>query len=79
MRPTNQGKSLHQASAPFDGARFLTAAQVMPLLGYSDRSAFWCAVKAAGIPFIRINARRCLFEESAVRAWLDARTVGRAA
>jgi predicted DNA-binding transcriptional regulator AlpA len=62
-----------------DGARFLKASEVMPLLGYSDLSAFWVAVKNSGIPYIRINKRRCLFEESAVRAWLDARTIGRAA
>ena|GEM_PF-1039995 len=69
--------ALPSAAAPLGGARFLTAKQVMPLLSYSDCSGFWQAVKGAGIPFIRINARRCLFEESAVRAWLDSRTVGK--
>lgn len=48
----------------------------MNLLGYSDRSSFWLAIKAAGIPFVRINSRRCLFEEAAVRAWIDRRTIG---
>ncbi len=47
----------------------------MRLLGYADRAAFWVAVKAAGIPFIRINPRRCLFDEATVQAWLRSRTV----
>ena len=71
--------SLHSEttiSTPLAGARFLRPAEVFALLGYTDRSAAWQAVKRAGIPFVRINARRCLFEESAVRAWLDAQTVG---
>jgi predicted DNA-binding transcriptional regulator AlpA len=63
--------------APLNGARFLKSEQVMQTLGYTDRSAFWQAIKAAGIPFVRINSRRCIFEESAVRAWLDSRTVGK--
>lgn len=62
--------------APLTEARFLNASEVMPVLGYTNRSAFWQAVKAAKIPFIRINARRCVFEESSVRSWMDARTVG---
>ncbi len=63
-------------TAPLAGARFLSSREVMPLLGYRDLSGFWDAVKAAGIPFIRINSRRCVFEESSLRAWLDRRTVG---
>ena len=66
------------AAAPtLGGARFLTAKEVKPLLGYTDTAAFWHAVRRAGIPFIRINRRRIIFEESALRAWLDSRTVGR--
>ena len=61
---------------PLSEATFLKSDEVMELFGYADRSAFWQAVKAAGIPFIRINSRRCLFEEVAVRDWLDSRTVG---
>jgi predicted DNA-binding transcriptional regulator AlpA len=61
---------------PFGGARFLTATDVMRLLSYTDRSAFWQAVRRNGLPYVRLNARRCVFEESAVREWLDAHTVG---
>lgn len=64
------------SSAPLSEARFLKSDEVMRILGYADRSAFWQAVKACGLPFVRINSRRCMFEESAVRSWLDARTVG---
>lgn len=71
-----KNKVSQSAPAPLDGARFMSPASVMKMLNYSDRSAFWAACHAASIPFIRINQRRCVFEESAVRAWLDSRTVG---
>lgn len=64
--------------APLDGARFLKAREVMALLGYTDRASFWLAVKASGLPFIRLSPRRTVFEESAVREFLDRRTVGKA-
>ncbi len=54
----------------------MTPAQLFSLLAYSDPSTAWKAVRKAGVPFIRINPRRILFEESQVRAWLDRRTVG---
>ena len=66
-------------AAPFGGARFLTAKQVMPLFGYSDVGSFWSACRAAGVPFIKFNQRKILFEEKAVQAWLDSRRVGGAA
>lgn len=62
--------------ATIGGEKYLDAATVMTVLKYTDRSAFWKAVRDAGIPFIRINQRRCLFEESSLRAWLDSRRVG---
>lgn len=62
--------------APLGGAQFLTPKAVFALLGYSDPSTAWKAVKKAGVPYVRINARRIIFEESQVRAWLDRRTVG---
>ena len=57
--------------------RFLKPDVVFKALGYSDRAAGWAAVKAAGIPFVRINQRRALFDEAAVQAWIDSRTVGK--
>jgi predicted DNA-binding transcriptional regulator AlpA len=59
-----------------NGARFLKSDDVMRMLGYSDRSAFWCFAKASGLPHIKLNLRRCLFEESAVREWLNEKTIG---
>ena len=64
------------AVAVFGGSRFISARQLMPSLGYSDRGAFFAAVRAAGVPFIVFNKRKILFDESAVAAWLAARRVG---
>ena len=61
---------------PLTERRFLKTEAVMRLFGYSDRAAFLVAVHSAGIPYVRINARRFLFEESAINAWLESRTVG---
>ena len=47
------------------------------MLGYSDAASFWSAVRKGGILHVRINARRIMFDEQAVNAWLDARTVGK--
>jgi predicted DNA-binding transcriptional regulator AlpA len=63
------------ASEPL-GLSFLKSREVMHLLGYSDRASFWTAVHAASIPYVRISARRILFERGSLNAWLDARTVG---
>ena len=56
--------------------RFLNTGAVMRMLGYSNAQAFWVAVRSAGIPFIRINARKSIFDESAIMQWLESRTVG---
>lgn len=61
---------------PLSERKFLKSSAVQKLLGYEDKASFWVAVKAAGIPFIRINPRRILFDEAAVSAWLQRRTVG---
>ncbi len=55
---------------------FLSAADVMKILGYESRATFWQAVRANAIPHVRLGVRRCVFEESALRAWLASRTVG---
>ena len=62
---------------PLSEAKFLQTAEVMKLLRFSDRASFWHTARTAGIPFIRVNARRALWEESAVRDWLNRRSVGR--
>jgi transposase len=48
----------------------------MHRLGYSNRGAFWAFVHAAGVPYIKLNARTARFDEQALEAWLKRRTVG---
>jgi len=55
---------------------FLSSDCVRQMLGYSNRSSFWQAVRQCGLPYTRINSRRCIFPAAAVRAWLESRTVG---
>jgi predicted DNA-binding transcriptional regulator AlpA len=61
------------------GLRLLQSSEVKKLFGYTNTSSFWAAVRKAGIPHIRINPRRIVFEEAAVRAWIESKTVGRRA
>jgi predicted DNA-binding transcriptional regulator AlpA len=56
--------------------RFLKPTEVMQALGYSDRTSFWQFVARNGVPHIRLNQRRILFERDALEAWLASRTVG---
>jgi len=67
--PTNQ-------RAPRSEAPFLKSDQVMAMLGYSDRSSFWQAVRRSGIPYVRVNARRCIFDHAQLMAWIQRRSVG---
>lgn len=48
----------------------------MRLTGHRDRSAFWQWARRAGLPFIKLSAKRYVVEEPTLRAWLDSRTVG---
>ncbi len=61
---------------PLAGAKFLGKEIVKPITGHKDDSAFWQFVHRNGVPFVRLGARRIVFEESALRAWLDSRSVG---
>jgi predicted DNA-binding transcriptional regulator AlpA len=65
--------------APLSGTRLLTTSEIMGLTGHNDRSAFHQWARRAGLPFIKLSARKIVYEESAVRAWLNRRTVGGAA
>lgn len=42
----------------------------MGLLGYRNRSSFWEFVKRDGVPHIRFNLRRIMFEEQALMDWI---------
>ena len=59
-----------------DLGRFAKPGEVMLLLGYKDRSAFWGFVHRHGVPNIRLNQRRIIFPRSALEAWLQARAIG---
>lgn len=54
----------------------LKSCQVMERLGYEDGPAFWRFVKASGLPHIRLNCRRIMFDQQQVEDWLAHRTVG---
>jgi len=58
------------------GQVLLTPKELFKRLGYKNRVAGWKAVKRAGIPRIKINARTYRFDETAVHAWLAKRTIG---
>ena len=59
----------------FSGKRFVKSGAVMELLGYQDRASFWDFVRRSGVPHVRLNARRVLFEEQALLDWLRRRSV----
>ena len=54
--------------------KLLKSDVVMELFGYQNRSAFWDFVKRDGVPHIRFNARRIMFEEQALNDWLSRRS-----
>ena len=58
----------------FGGHRYLRSAAVMALLVYRNRASFWEFVRRSGVPHVRLNARRIMFEEQALRAWLARRS-----
>lgn len=57
-------------------SRYAKPQEVMQSLGYTDRGAFWNFVRRSGVPHVRLNQRRILFERTALDAWLSVRSVG---
>lgn len=57
------------------------SAWAMERLGYrpEQRSAFWQFATAHSLPMIRMGSRRVRFDETAVEAWLERHSTGRAA
>lgn len=53
---------------------YLTSEEVMGILRYEDRAAFWEAVHRDGIPCMMQNKRRGLFPVAEFHAWLDRKT-----
>ena len=59
------------------GRSYLTSSAVMALLGYKDRGAFWDFVHRGGVPHVRLNARKIMFDEQALADWLAHRSSNR--
>lgn len=68
MRTTN-----HQ---PLLDEPLLSSTEVMKMLGYTDRAAFWRMCRASGLPFVRCSPRRFMFERAALEEWMKRKTVG---
>ena len=64
-------------TAPLAGAPLLKAAQVMPLTGHTDPSAFWQFVHRNAVPFVRLGKRSYRFEPQAIDAFIRSRRVGK--
>jgi predicted DNA-binding transcriptional regulator AlpA len=65
--------SAHSQTPP---TALLTSGQLMARLGYSSACAFWNFVHGSGLPFIRLSARKIVFEPAAVENWLRRHSVG---
>lgn len=74
--PHVEASGLEDAEEILPGYRFLSSAQVMRLLGYSDRASFWQFCRTEGCPHTRISRRRILFNADELRAWLASRSTG---
>lgn len=72
--------TLHVKPTPYDSLRlicgrsYVQSGAVMAAFGYTSRSAFWEFVRRSGIPHIRFNARKIMFDEVALKDWLDRRS-----
>lgn len=53
---------------------YLKSSAVMAMFGYKNRAAFWDFVRRDGVPHIRFNPRRIMFEEQALSDWLSRRS-----
>lgn len=56
--------------------RLLKSSEAMRWLNYDNPMAFLRFVRSAGVPHIRLNARRIMFDEAQLNDWLARRTVG---
>ena len=65
------------AALPIKELRLRTTKEMMDYFGYSDADSFLDFVKRSGLPRIRLNSRRIMFDPIAVQAWVDRRTIGR--
>jgi predicted DNA-binding transcriptional regulator AlpA len=64
-------------SPRIEEVRLRTTKEMMVYFGYADSDAFLEFAKRSGLPRIRLNSRRVMFDPVAVQAWVDRRTIGR--
>jgi predicted DNA-binding transcriptional regulator AlpA len=57
-------------------SRLLTTKETMAYFSYKDPDAFLEFARRSGLPRIRMNSRRIMFDPAAVQAWIDRRTIG---
>ena len=65
------------AGAQSASQALVKSSAVMKRFGYASRAAFWEFVRRDGVPHIRFNARRIMFEERALEDWLSRRSTWR--
>jgi hypothetical protein len=51
--------------------------QAAPLFGYDNTMSFLRTVKKEGIPHVRVNSKRIMFDPDALQDWIRSRTVGK--
>ena len=49
----------------------------MEHFGYRSRGKFWAFVYAEGVPHIRVNPRKIMFNQDALEQWIKRRQIGR--
>jgi predicted DNA-binding transcriptional regulator AlpA len=63
----------HTRQGTLNGRRYLKSSAVMEMLGYKNRASFWDFVRRSGVPHVRLNQRRIMFDEIALADWLARR------
>lgn len=64
-------------SSAITEVRLRTTKEMTAYFGYANSESFLDYAKKNGMPRIRLNARRIMFDPVAVQAWMDKRTIGR--
>jgi hypothetical protein len=58
----------------FDFRPLLKSTEVMKFFGYTNSTSFWQFVRSSGVPHVRLNARRLMFEPQALNDWVKHRS-----
>ncbi len=70
------GADMDTSAQTLAAGQFLKTAEVMKLFGFTNRTTFWQFVKRAGVPYVALGQRTMRFEASALRSYINARSVG---